>query len=112
MLKMASCQRLNLRGLVFHEHSTTGSHFPSFFSFFYLKVYLNMSRLSTVCVKRHPTGDKNGVCESLSTSGRVWHHKNSIIYAPPNALYGRLTLNMESHRIVYPWDVFLRYKRR
>lgn len=82
------------------------------FSFFYLKVYLNMSRLSTVCVKRHPTGDKNRVCQSVFTSGRVWRHKNSIIYAPPNALYGRLTLTTESHRIVYPWDVFLRYKRR
>ena len=86
MLEMDSCQRLNLRGLVFHEHSTTGSHFPSFFSFFYLKVYLNMSRLSTMCVKLHPTGDKNRVCESLSTSGRVWHHKNSIIYAPPKRI--------------------------
>ena len=88
-------------------------HWISFsFFVFYLKVYLNMSRLSTVCVKRHPTGDKNRVCESLSTSGRVWHHTNSIIYARPSALYGRLTLTMENHRIVYPWDVFLRYKRR
>ena len=57
-----------------------------FFFFFYLKVYLNMSRLSTVCVKRHPTGDKNRVYESLSTSGRVWHHKNSIIYALPKRI--------------------------
>jgi hypothetical protein len=30
--------------------------------FFFFKVYLNMSRLSTVCVKRNPTGDTNRVC--------------------------------------------------
>jgi hypothetical protein len=69
-----------------------------------------MSRLSTVCVKRHRTVIKTEF--SVFTSGRVWRHKNSIIYAPPNALYGRLTLTTESHRIVYPCDVFLMYKRR
>jgi hypothetical protein len=117
-------------------------HWISFsFFVFYLKVYLNMSRLSTVCVKRHPTGDKNRVCESLSTSHntdiscglsiiikiRLKHAynpnlRNTDSCTIPMLMFDRVPIEMHSirifrirnsrHCIVYPWDVFLRYKRR
>jgi hypothetical protein len=48
----------------------------------------------------------------LTTLDYVILTRAQFLYAPPNALYGCLTLTTESHRIVYPWDVLLRYKRR